>query len=420
MLEGSNVACVDTSHFHTSTLPHFLQQHKTCLSEVTMAQLDEREISNAPANSEAFSIDRQLLATDLARMTDLAILKLSLSLKSVILTTSSFSHLLRVASSRPELQQLNQIGVGLQGAVFEQVGKPLALKKETPGNEKLPSNHYHEYKIHCNVSAAFEHYQSINREVRVPRPFEFISRKQNDAFWDGILPKTPQDYRMRGDLVMMERILPLPKVLRRALISLFCVPEYHDRTEIETILNQPANKHCLARVYLGKANGNIDHDLPLRNIPLYLAPMERIGIETLHLAYPMGKAYATLHWGAAINGDDVEFVLGTSATAAQGTDHAPDLQYRAVQLYLLDFGQCEAVDLAQDPDVVYQAFKGAMVTGDNQSFIPHYSSSPALFATFRQGYIEAGNIILAEKKLQNKFNMEDFMQEYEEYVEDFL
>ncbi|KAJ6186792.1 hypothetical protein N7519_008093 [Penicillium mononematosum] len=360
-----------------------------------MAQ-HECEISNEPANSEALSIDRQLLATDLARLTDLAILNQSLSLKSVILTASSFSHLFRVARSRPELQQLNQIGVGLQGAVFEQ------------------------YKIHCDVSAAFEHYQSIHREVRVPKPFEFISRNQNNTFWDEILTKTPQGYRMRGDLVMMERILPLPKVVRRALISQFCVPEHRDSTEIEAILNQPGNKHCLARVYLGKANGNIVHDLPLRNFPLYLAPMERVGIDTLHLANAMGKAYATLHWGAATNGDDVEFVLGTSATAAQGTDHAPDLQYRAVQLYLLDFGQCEAVDLAQNPDVVYQAFKGAMVTGDNQSFIPHYLKSPALFATFRQGYIEAGKMILSDKKLQNKFNMEDFMQEYEEYAEDFL
>jgi hypothetical protein len=384
-----------------------------------MAQ-HECGISNEPANSEALSIDRQLLATDLARLTDLAILKQSLSLKSVILTPSSFSHLFRAARSRPELQQLNQIGVGLQGAVFEQLGKPLALKKETPGNEKLPSNLYHEYKIHCDVSAAFEHYQSINRGVHVPKPLEFISRKQNNALWDEILPKTPQHYRMRGDLVRMERILPLPKVVRRALISQFCVPEHRDSTEIEAILNQPGNKHCLARVYLGKANGSIDHDLPLRNFPLYLTSLERIGIETLHLANAMGKAYATLHWGAATNGDDVEFVLGTSAAAAQGTNHAPDLQSRAVQLYLLDFGQCEAVDLAQDPDVVYQAFKGAMVTGDNQSFIPHYLRSPAMFATFRQGYIEAGNMILSDKKLQNKFSMEAFMQEYEEYAEDFL
>lgn len=377
--------------------------------------------SNESANSEPLfnPLPRLLLATNLGQMTDSAILQQSLSLKSVILTTSSFSRLFQTARTRPDLQQLNQIGAGLQGAVFEQVGKPLALKKETPGNEKLPSNLYHEYTIHRDVSTAFEQYQSINGKVYVPKAFEFISRKGNDAFWDEILPKAPQAYRIRGDLVIMERILPLPKVVRKALISQFCAL---DKTEIEAILNHPQNKHCLARVYLGKSNGIIDSNTNnvLRNFPLYLEPMEKIGIETVPLANAMGKAYATLHWGAATNGDDVEFVLGTSTTEAHGEDYRPELQHRAVKLYLLDFGQCEAVDLTQDPDVVYQAFKGAMVTGDNQRFIPHYSRSPALFATFRQGYIEAGNIILSDKKLKDKFNIEDFMQEYEEYAEDFV
>ncbi|KGO76042.1 hypothetical protein PITC_011990 [Penicillium italicum] len=392
-----------------------------------MAQRREGRSDNESANSGALfttennGISRLLLATNLGRMTDSAILKRSLSLKSVVLTTSSFSRFFQTASSQPELQQLNQIGAGLQGAIFEQVGKHLALKKESPGNERLPSNLYHEYKIHCDIWAVFEHYQSISSEVHIPKPFKFISREENGAFWDELLPKMPQAYRTRDDVVMMERILPLPKVVRKALISQFCTPEQHfDTTKNDAVLDHSQNKHCLARVYLGKANGTIDHKTPLRNFPLYLEPMEKIGIDTVPLANAMGKAYATLHWGAAINGDDVEFVLGTSVMEAQTADHGPEVQHRAVQLYLLDFGQCEVVDLTQDPDVVYQAFKGAMVTGDNQRFIPHYSKSPILFSTFRYGYIEAGNFILSDKQLQNKFNMEVFMQEYEEYAEDFL
>ncbi|KXG51940.1 uncharacterized protein PGRI_082240 [Penicillium griseofulvum] len=353
-------------------------------------------------------------------MADSDILK-SLSLNSVISTASSFSLQFQNAGFQPHLQQLNQIGAGLQGVVFEQVGKPLAMKKETPGNETRRSNLHHEYSLHWYISTAFAHYHSINREVHVPKPFQFISRKENDAFWDEILPKTPRPYRMRGDLVMMERILPLPKVVRKAFISQFYAPEQNlDSTEIEALLNHTPNKHCLARVYLGKRNGTFDRVTPLRNFPLYLGLMEQVGIDPIPLARAMGKAYAILHWGAAVNGDDVEFVLGTSVTEAQGPEHGPDLQHRTVQMYLLDFGQCEVVDLSQDPDIVYQAFKGAMVTGDNQWFIPHYSRSPTLFATFRKGYIEAGNMILSEKQLKNKYNMEDFMQEYEEYAEDFL
>lgn len=86
------------------------------------------------------------------------------------------------------------------------------------------------------MSTAFEYYQSINRKVHVPKAFNFISRKENDAFWDEILPKAPQAYRLRGDLVIMERILPLQKFVRKALISQFCAL---DNTEIETILNHP-------------------------------------------------------------------------------------------------------------------------------------------------------------------------------------
>ncbi|KAJ5593766.1 hypothetical protein N7537_010670 [Penicillium hordei] len=104
--------------------------------------------------------------------------------------------------------------------------------------------------------------------------------------------------------------------------------------------------------------------------------MEHIGIETLPFANAIGKAYATLHRGTGINGDDVELVLGTSATGAWEEDYRPELQHRAVKLYFLDFGQYEAVDLTQDPDDA--------------------------------------------KKLKNKFNIEDFMQEYEKYAGDFL
>lgn len=160
----------------------------------------------------------------------------------------------------------------------------------------------------------------------------------------------------------MERILPLPKHVRKALITKFCARERHlDAADIESLLNHPSNKHCLVRVYLGKAKGpvNMDNDAPLRNFPFYLGFMEEIGIDSLALANEMGKAYAILHWGAGINGDDVEFVLGTSAIEAKREEQGPPrFQYRAVGLYLLDFGQCEAVDLTWDCDVVYQAFKG--------------------------------------------------------------
>lgn len=402
-------------------------------STVTMASRHEKNSSEEEsAYSGASSIARDasaarlfLEATKLELETDSAILQRSLSLNSVISTTSSFSRRFQAARSRPDLQEINQIGGGLQGVVFEVVGKPSVLKKESPGNDVRSSNLRREFNTHCDVSAAFERYRNATHSlVHVPKPYSFILESQNDAFWNEVLPNIPRAYRTRGNVVTMERILPLPKVVRKALINHFCCRERDlSITEIESLLNNPSNKHCLARVYLGKTDGpiNQDHPAPLRNFPLYLSSMQELGINTLALAEEMGKAYATLHWGAATNGDDVEFVLGTSASEERRAHvESPDFQHRAVGLYLLDFGQCEAVDLTQDCDVVYQQFKGAMVTGDNQLFIPRSSNSPALFAAFKKGYIDAGSVILSAKQLNDKFGMEDFMQEYEEYAEDFL
>ncbi|KAJ6032747.1 hypothetical protein N7540_003479 [Penicillium herquei] len=357
-----------------------------------------------------------LSATDLSQMPEDAILCRSLSLKSVISTTSSFSKRFQIAKTRPDLQEINQIGIGMQGAVFEQVGHALVFKKESPGNEKLATNLRHEFMIHCAVSSAFEKYRQLaDCRVWVPKPFQFIPNSQDRPFLENTFAKLPEEYRVPSDIVRMERILPLPKVIRRALITKF----YGHGKELDTtatgsLLQDTANKHCLARVYLGKRSGSFHPVTPLRNIPLYLDLMESVGIDTLGLASMMGKAYAILHWGAGIDGDDVEFVLGSAATGSG----SPDFQHREIRLYLLDFGQCAMVDFDQDPDIVYQVFKGAMVTGDNQSFIPH-PSSPALFAAFKKGYLDAGNLVLAEKQ-EMRFDLQDFISQYEEYAEDFL
>lgn len=58
------------------------------------------------------------------------ILERSLNIKSVISTTSSFAQRFQSAKTRPDLQDINQIGIGLQGVILEQIGKTFVLKKE--------------------------------------------------------------------------------------------------------------------------------------------------------------------------------------------------------------------------------------------------------------------------------------------------
>ncbi|CAI7593600.1 unnamed protein product, partial [Penicillium bialowiezense] len=354
---------------------------------------------------------RSRSATELDLLPDLLILKQSLNLESIISVASSFGQLMLTAHDQPNLQQINQIGVGLQGAVFEMVGSPSVIKKEKPGNEILLSNLEHEDKVHRQVFDAFHRYQPLTKsEVLIPKALSFVRKKEEEDFWKEILPKLPREYRARGDCMILQRILPLPKSTRRALINEYCTG---DVNEASKLLADPKNKHCLARVYLGENHGPMNAESPLRNFPLYLESMRTIGVDTIRLAAALGKAYAILHWGAGVDGDDIEFVFGTTEeTSNTPKEHTPEFQKRAVGLFLLDFGQCDTVDLGQDCETVYQAFKGAMVTGDNKCFIPR-PTQPELFAAFKEAYSEAGNVILVDKRLDTRFDMKDFMQQYE-------
>lgn len=160
---------------------------------------------------------------------------------------------------------------------------------------------------------------TINAAVKVPRPYGLI-RKSDDEFWSDNAAKFPAKHRSPTTAVQMQRILPLPKVLRKALISRF-----HPHPDPETvirILDRNTDKHCLVRTYLGMKNRPkqlTDEEFSLRNFQLYLNPMKEMSLDVMGLATSMGQAFAIMHWGAGIDGDDVEFVLGTSATAQTET-----------------------------------------------------------------------------------------------------
>jgi len=295
------------------------------------------------------------------------------------------------------------------------------MKKEYPGNGNLRTNLLHEYSLHQAVFNAFDHYEDIiQSDVQVPRPQDMILAT-NDTYWTQHLEKFPAKYRQPGNMVLMERILPLPKAIRQALITQFYPRDGNttlDSATITRVLNKTPNKHCLARVYLGKSTGSFNKEgFTLRNFPLYLNSMQELGMDVKALASAMGKAFAIMHWGAGVSGDDVEFVLGSSAI---GLENDLNFQQREIRFYLLDFGQCDEVNFSDNVEDVYQAFKGAMILGDNQSFIPHYRNSGELYTAFREGYIKAGQYIVEEKGLGGKFNIEEFIREYQEYAEDFL
>ncbi|KAJ5921145.1 hypothetical protein N7466_009471 [Penicillium verhagenii] len=371
-----------------------------------------------------------LSSTELARQSDAIVLQRSLSLKSVICTTSSFS---QSARSSPELQEVNQIGTGRRGTVFEVVGKPYVFKKENPVKDERPSpfgreydlaHKYdirREYETHCDVSKAFEEYRSITHcLLRVPTPYKFISQTQDDVFWDEVFPKIPQDHRTRGDLFTMERILPLPKVVRKALITHLYARNL-GASQVQSLLNDPVNKHCLAGVNIASPfNGPPKYNklAPLQDFPLHFSTFRNLGINIATLAQEIGKAFATLHWGAATTGIDVKFALGTSTIEEERAlaEGGLDFQYREVGLYLLDFSQCKPIDLAKGRQLVYNELQDSLL---GSRFIPFYLYCPE-FVAFKNAYIDAGNAILSAKNLTDKFNAEEFIKRYEYMAEGYL
>lgn len=102
--------CFSLLHFFTPTMN---QRRSLNTSDESTESIASSIVRN-PQIAQRF-ID----ATELEMMPDSTILERSFNLKLVISTTSSFSRRVQEARSRPDLQDIHQIGMGLQGVVFE-------------------------------------------------------------------------------------------------------------------------------------------------------------------------------------------------------------------------------------------------------------------------------------------------------------
>ncbi|KAK0656459.1 hypothetical protein B0T16DRAFT_441396 [Cercophora newfieldiana] len=298
------------------------------------------------------------------------------------------------------------IGEGYQATIYEQSGSDSAFKKERLRNSELKTNLLAEYGIHRTIEEAWKLYtQSIpqthgpvnigmenrdiilrnplgtcsvarsadgkvNTDVRVPRLMRYyIKEEAKAAAWK---ERPPKDDDSPTAVLEMERIYTLVGLAIQSLAM-----EFHGPENVVKIMANDSNKHCLVRPYLGRTRPSAGPFLPdrapMRNFRLYLDDMKKMGIDVEHIAREMGRAFAVMQWGAGVDGDDVEFVLG--ATMHKIEDGSQELVC-TTRLWLLDFGQCQSVDFSDLPDEVYQAFKGVMVTGTNQDFIPSVKNKP--------------------------------------------
>lgn len=128
-----------------------------------------------------------------------------------------------------------------------------------------------------------EMYRSHVLEIYVPQPLGYLIEKENARFIErhpGMRKAAATSYKVElpAQVLIAEKIPPLPEERRKTLIDLFC----HEDLKQEA-LDNPKNKDCLIRVYLGKEDRREPSPkfLTLRNLCLYRNQFEHLQFHVL-------------------------------------------------------------------------------------------------------------------------------------------
>ena len=366
------------------------------------AETEDSVISLTPSIKEAATLVAQL--EDQLRLDDSSpesILKRSLSSKTVISTTSSWALRFQDAAENDAAQEFMEIGRGGCGVVFEQVGVGHVAKRAIEDN---PNSLWTDYLTHRHLCTTFSNLTPyMNIKIKIPRCIGWRGPAPTE-WWDSNAFRFPADFQSPGHLLFSERILPLPKIIRHALIDLYCDPTLRDGAKMS-----PGNKHCLVRPYLGQRRRTSNHlrFFSLKNFKIHIDQMEQLNLDFEDFAIQMADALAVVHWKAKLDAYDVEFVLGSAPNVSINTD-APslealrkmppgtttipsgngfDFEHRIIHLWMIDFNQCN--DMPPSEHGVRMAVKAFI---ENAPYFPRPGSpnhtDQWLWETFKKRYLQ--------------------------------
>lgn len=245
-------------------------------------------------------------------------------------------------------------------------------------------------------------------------------------WWNSRLNLFPSEYQSPTYGLVSQRIFPLPAPVRSAIIDTFCPKQLR-----KSVQQDPSNRDCLVRLYLGKREPGKraqEKSFRLRNFPLMVNDLEELKIEALGFARVMADALAILHWSAKVDGNDIEFVLGSASTetlyrTAVGpeelkyiTKDSPahnradfDFTKRHIHVWLLDFNQCVTFDEENDPDWLQLLTRAFWF---NDPYYPRpvsdHPADTALWESFAERYL------YASQHLTNSAGPARFIQKIEE------
>lgn len=336
-------------------------------------------------------------------------------LRRALSPASSLAETMNRTHGKPaDEKEYRIIGIGSCGTIFEKPGTELAIKKgddtEAVWKDFILSN-----RVHTAIANTRDMLQDAFPEQTLPRSPQCSDFLLPDSkvYWDANLKHFPRSHRARGAAIQMDRILPLPKQIREALIELY----FNDSEAIqEQAKNDEENIDCLIRIYLGEnetpkqAIGCYDS---LRNFPMRLNMIEDLKLDKVTLATKIAIALAVIHWQAQVDGMDIEFVLGSAAATSPerrrasylgdilSTDLPPSTEVhrpiyfneRPIHCWVLDFDKASPIQLtAYDVDKkLVPAFLG------NDPYYPRPDVDEELWAEFCRVYLTASELILDRK-----------------------
>ncbi|KAF2001210.1 hypothetical protein P154DRAFT_433459 [Amniculicola lignicola CBS 123094] len=349
------------------------------------------------------------------------VLKRTFSIHSVVSTSSRFADRMMKATLNSEVH-LNVIGRGTCGTVFEVPGQEIAFKK---GRDKDALwNDVNFTSMACNaVIETRSSLENLFRNISIPRiPVvqAWVRAEDLGQWWKENKARFPKGDDEEGYIFQVQRILPLAKSSRIAIIQLYFPKDIRD-----VAMKDPINQACLIRPYLGKRRGEWELDNTpntLENFPLYLDQLEEIGLDLDQYAVEMGVGLAIIHWKAHLDSMDVEFVIGSRTTRPEFSLLAPEnskpfsvppgnFKRRQTHLWILDFDKCKRLDINKWEDTRRQ-----MVTAVtcNDPYFPDPAATGLLekriWKCFEGAYVKTAIFLL---KIQ-------LMRKHQNVVHEFL
>ncbi|KAK2009169.1 hypothetical protein LZ32DRAFT_608701 [Colletotrichum eremochloae] len=329
-------------------------------------------------------------------------------LQRMLSTKSYISTLWNLEKNSRAALYFEELGKGQCGTVYGLLGSSTTVTKLPNAHAKVEELRA-DYLMHNRIDEAMQKYDPSNEiSARVPKLDTWHCSKSK--FWDECGLLFDPHVEIRVSALVSERVLPAPLLVREALVDALLPAVIRHRKQ--DFLARPENKNCLIRMYLGRRHTTKTQDkiqnLKLQNFPLHVNEMEQLGLDTAHFATLMANTLAIMHWGAMVDGNDVEFILGSSPAKARRVSSQEaesmtseqlweasnfEFNHRSMEMWLIDFNQCSPIE---DDQAGIDKLVKAFIFNDPYFPRPNQldSRDQELWDVFRESYLNVSHKLI--------------------------